>query len=330
MELKHVKWTAYYPELSNDTDDGGIDFCNAGVSDRVSSYGRIGVLLDNDRLEVRQLAGEALPADLLLPVLDNALGIEWRSEAEKLHLGRKNRWAIETRQHRSGAVDYLLRILKDARMEDAPIVAGIHVSMYGKLNRNVAMWLGDVPPLLAAMQRTWPPRDTERFTLEVLEPLSPHREWQPAGQSSGLEVVEQEIKSKKFYVRDNTSERWLDVIRINEDDIRSSGNKKTYEYWDGSKLVELVISDEYGRPVWQCDEDLCAADEIAREIRNDTEATLYSCAADNALIERPLRQPLIGRLYWLPKFVTSINAAYQYIAEVSALRANSNGGTENV
>jgi hypothetical protein len=62
--LRHVKW-AITPALPvGYADDGGIDFCHREVTGDITQHGRIGVRLNGDWLEVKQLAGEALPADL--------------------------------------------------------------------------------------------------------------------------------------------------------------------------------------------------------------------------------------------------------------------------
>jgi hypothetical protein len=183
--------------------------------------------------------------------------------------------------------------------------------MYGKLNREISMWLGDVPPLLAALQRTWPPRKPESFTLEEAL-ISPYGGWQPAGQASGLEIIE--TKKKRIYTGDEDGD-WEKVALINDDDIKTDSNgRKIYEYWNGTQLRELVLVDENGNSLWQIDEDLDTATEVAREVRGDVEVTLYAGKYDNALLERPLREPMFGRVYWLPKDVYDIDAAYRYIA----------------
>ncbi len=160
---------------------------------RYAGSGRAGVRVRYDLVEVVQLAGEALPASLLIPVLTAALGDGWMTEAERLHRQRKNPWLVETRTGMSGCRDYRLRVLQNAEWLNTPIVASVHVSMHGKLNQGLCLWLGDLPPLLAAMLQDYSPA-TEDVFLRVYEPVLQDG-FQEAGADSGLQAVLDSLKA---------------------------------------------------------------------------------------------------------------------------------------
>lgn len=114
--------------------------------------GRVGVLLEDDRITIKTIAGNALPVCFLCHVLYEALGIETIEEGIKLSDNRVNPWKIETHTGMSGSKDFVLRFLQDEEMMDAPIANSIHVSMYKKLNENITnVWLGDLVILLDAI-----------------------------------------------------------------------------------------------------------------------------------------------------------------------------------
>lgn len=156
-----------------------------------TSRGRAGIRVQDDRIELAQLAGEALPASLLVPVISAALGDGWVAEAEKLHRQRVNPWQVETRTGMSGAQDYRLRVLENAEWLNAPIVASLHVSMYGKLNKGLRLWLGDLPPLLAAVLQDYPPTNV---SLRVYEPVL-RGGYRDPGENSGLQSVIDSLKA---------------------------------------------------------------------------------------------------------------------------------------
>lgn len=131
---KHFQWNKYGEEHSS---------------------GRIVVAVTlGGALRIEQLAGQAMPARFLPDLLAVALDDEIVVEANAAHASRKNPHAVEVRRGMSGCVDYLLRSLRDDQMNDAPIAARIHVSMYGKLNESISIWLGDLPPLYHAMSES--------------------------------------------------------------------------------------------------------------------------------------------------------------------------------
>ena len=172
--LKHVVW-------SLQDQDGEYTSC-----------GRAGIRVQDDRIELAQLAGEALPASLLVPVISAVLGDGWVAEAERLHRQRANPWQVETRTGMSGARKYRLRVLENAEWHNAPIVASLHVSMYGKLNEGLRLWMGDLPPLLAAVLQDYPPASD--VFLQVYEPVL-RNGYQEPGADSGIQAVLDSLKA---------------------------------------------------------------------------------------------------------------------------------------
>lgn len=111
--------------------------------------GRLAVALHGDRITVKHIAGFAPPAQMLPSVL--ALLPDVLDAANAAARTRRNGYAVQVRHGMSGSRDYMLRECRDADLGDYPIRARLHVSMYGKLNEAVSMWVGDLPPLLAAL-----------------------------------------------------------------------------------------------------------------------------------------------------------------------------------
>lgn len=111
--------------------------------------GRIAVAVVADELRIEQLAGDAMPANMLPGLLAEIPEVV--ELANELHKTRKHPYGVEVRRGMSGCVDYKLRFLRDATINDTPVSACIHVSMYGKLNEPIRIWLGDLPPLWKAM-----------------------------------------------------------------------------------------------------------------------------------------------------------------------------------
>jgi hypothetical protein len=152
--------------------------------------GRIGVRLSGERLTLENLAGKALPAGLLLPVLEAALPPEAWAEAERLHRSRACPWTVEVRVGMSGCRTYRLRALVNADWGFAPIQATVHVSMYGRLNMGIRrLWLGDLAPLLAAVVQDFPPPPADRYTVRTVSPYPSTGDFRAAGEPSGLEEM---------------------------------------------------------------------------------------------------------------------------------------------
>jgi len=94
----------------------------------------------------------------------------------------------------SGAYNYRLRVLKDAGWRNTPTSAHLHVSMYGKLNQGLKLWLGDLPPLLAKMVENFPPAEENSYLLQVYDPEEPAGFNEP-GTSSGLKEILESLKA---------------------------------------------------------------------------------------------------------------------------------------
>ena len=170
--LKHVQW-GYWEGDQN-------------------THGLVAVKVYYDWLEVKSLSGPDLAAKLLFPVLSAAMPDGWLVEAEKLHQSRVNPWLVEKRTGMSGCRDYRLYSLRDREYLDQPRDASLHVSMYGKLNWGLRLWLGDLPPLLAAVLQDFPP--AEGVSLRVYEPVLRDGYRKP-GADSGLQTVLDSLKA---------------------------------------------------------------------------------------------------------------------------------------
>jgi len=145
-------------------------------------------------IEIQTLSGRILPAELLLPVLSAALPDDWMADAEKLHQSREIPWLVERRIGMSGCRDYSLYCLRNEVLRDQPRAASIHISMSGELNKGLRMWLGDLPPLLAAVIQDFPPAAEEDTFIRVYEPILRNGYNEP-GADSGLQAVLDSLKA---------------------------------------------------------------------------------------------------------------------------------------
>lgn len=157
-----------------------------------SSHGLLAVRVEDNRFYLKSLAGSALPAEKLLPLLDATLPEGWLKEAERLHQSRRNPWLVQSRYGMSGCSDYFLYSLRNEEYLDQPRAASLHVSMYGKLNEGLRLWMGDLPPLLAAVLQDFPPASD--VSLQVYEPEL-REGYQEPGADSGLQAVLDSLKA---------------------------------------------------------------------------------------------------------------------------------------
>jgi hypothetical protein len=171
--LKHVVWERWLQERN--------------------IRGTVAVKVENDLVKLKSLSGPDMAAELLFPVLSAALPDGWLAEAEKLHQSRRNPWLVRTRTGMSGCREYFLYSLRDETFLNQPRVASLHVSMYGKLNEGLRLWMGDLPPLLAAVLQDFPPA-TEDVSLQVYEPVLRDGYREP-GVNSGLQAVIDSLKA---------------------------------------------------------------------------------------------------------------------------------------
>jgi hypothetical protein len=156
-------------------------------------HGLIAVKVEYDQLSLKSLAGPDMPVKMLLPLLNATLPEGWLKEAERLHQSRRNPWLVRTRTGMSGCREYFLYSLRDETFLDQPRVASLHVSMYGKLNEGLRLWMGDLPPILAAVLQDFPPA-TEGVSLQVYEPEL-REGYQEPGADSGLQAVIDSLKA---------------------------------------------------------------------------------------------------------------------------------------
>lgn len=138
------------------------------------SNGRFAVAIDVDMFVLSHLAGPApRPGHL-------ALAIEaWpalQAAANTAAATRQNPYAVERRHGMSGAVDYRLRECRSLVSGNSPVRATVHVSMYGKLNQGIRVWLGDLAPLCWYMFGDYPFQDGQ--TIREAEVFRPSAGWQ--------------------------------------------------------------------------------------------------------------------------------------------------------
>ena len=141
------------------------------------SDGRFAVVVDGDMFVMAHMSGPApRPGHL-------ALAIEsWPQLQEAANAAastRQNPYATERIMGMSGAENYRLRECRNQTVGDFPVRATIHVSMYGKLNQGVRVWLGDLPALC------WPiflnhPVEEEMTVREVAVFQPAYTGWQTA------------------------------------------------------------------------------------------------------------------------------------------------------
>ena len=106
---------------------------------------RFALAIDGDMFIMSHLAGPApRPGHAALAI---EIWPELQAAANEAAGRRRNPYAVEKRVGMSGAEDYLLRECRDIRTGNFPVRATVHVSMYGKLNRGLELWLGDLTAL---------------------------------------------------------------------------------------------------------------------------------------------------------------------------------------
>ena len=154
-----------------------------------SSSGRVGVLIEGDRLEIYQACGAALPAGALGALLALALTPENVTQANALHLARANkRYTVWKRIGMSGCADYILRYVTDERRQIVRTGGRIHVSMAAKLNSGIDIYLGDLPPLLARMLPDYPAVEISIEEAEIGDLPGYGQDWQIAIEDGNVVV----------------------------------------------------------------------------------------------------------------------------------------------
>lgn len=178
--IKHIHWR------SKNKEQGGI----------------LGLKRDEtNRITIVPLKGNALPIEFLLSLLDAGLGEGWEKEAENLHLSRKNPWQVSRYVSTSGAEDYHLTVLSNPDWQYFYRSAHVHISMYGKLNEDLNLWLGDIPPLLNEILKNYNSSELD-YVYAYTPTVDKHEFILPSTPSGLLETIEA-IKSMKALSGDN-------------------------------------------------------------------------------------------------------------------------------
>ena len=131
--------------------------------------GRFAVAVDGTLFVMAHLSGPApRPGHL-------ALAIEaWpalQAAANAASATRRNPYATERKVGMSGAEDYRLRECRNQTVGDFPVRATVHVSMYGKLNQGIRLWLGDLAPLCLPLFLNHPVQEGQTVReVEVFQP----------------------------------------------------------------------------------------------------------------------------------------------------------------
>lgn len=143
----------------------------------------IGIIKDEEKVEIKKLAGKNLPAVYLKSLL-LALPKEWLEEAESLHQSRKYSWSIDYHEGTSGCRDYYLySYLYEKDFPEYRILdAVVHVSMFEKLDEEWYGWSGDIPPLLNMILEDYEQMEPEEVKELVIYDFQKHN----PGESSGL------------------------------------------------------------------------------------------------------------------------------------------------
>ncbi|MBP2070773.1 hypothetical protein [Thermoanaerobacterium butyriciformans] len=148
-----------------------------------------------NKVTIASLRGNALPVEFLLSILNAGLKEGWEKEAEKLHLSRKNPWLVSRYVSTSGAEDYYLTVLSNPVWKYVYNTAHIHISMYGKLNEDLNLWLGDIPPLLNEILKNY--NSSEPDYIYAYTPTLNEHEFIPPSTPSGLLETIESIKALK-------------------------------------------------------------------------------------------------------------------------------------
>ena len=135
--------------------------------------GRFAVGIENNTFVMAHLTGTApQPGHLYLAI---ETWPELQAAANEAAATRRNPYAVERREGMSGAVDYRLRECRDPSTGNYPVRATVHVSMYGKINQGIRIWLGDLAPLCWSMFVNHPFRDGQ--TVAEVEIFCPASGW---------------------------------------------------------------------------------------------------------------------------------------------------------
>lgn len=145
--MKHFEWKVMGEEQYDSTPQ-------TWTPRETISRGRVACGVDCEgRFRFAQIAGQAPRPGVLYSILESPDFGFVQEQAEILdRSARVHRAGVEVRRGMSGCIDLLLREERDVVLCDYPIVARIHISMFGKINEPLKFWLGDLPRLLRRMR----------------------------------------------------------------------------------------------------------------------------------------------------------------------------------
>lgn len=143
----------------------------------------IGIIKDEEKVEIKKLAGKNLPVVYLKSLL-LALPKEWLEEAESLHQSRKYSWNVDYHWGTSGCKDYYLYtyLYEEDFPEFRILDTVVHVSMMEKFDEEWYGWLGDLPPLLNEIIEDYEQMEPEFVKELTIIEYDKHN----PGESSGL------------------------------------------------------------------------------------------------------------------------------------------------
>jgi len=178
MEEKKI-----YKVSWRETESGYLDtHLEKYMDTTIISRSIIGIIKDEEEIQIQKLAGKNLPAVYLKSLL-LVLPKEWLEEAEELHRTRKYAWNVDYHWGASGCKDYYLYTYPYTDFPEFRILdSTIHISMYQKFDEEWYGWLGDLPPLLNEIIE-----DYEQIEPEFVKELTiiEYDKHNP-GESSGL------------------------------------------------------------------------------------------------------------------------------------------------
>ena len=134
--IKHIIWR-FQPEKNWVEVGGRLGIHQEDIVENVYVDNE-NVKLKHTKIQMDYIFGPAPPAEILYELL-RALDLdEFHPELER------KPYLVECRRKTSGAQDFLKRVLWNREFRDAPIVANLHVSMFGKLNEGVRGHVNDL------------------------------------------------------------------------------------------------------------------------------------------------------------------------------------------
>ena len=178
------------------------------------SNGRFAVAVDGTMFVLAHLSGPAPRPGHLALAIESWPALQGAANAAAAT--RRNPYATERKIGMSGAENYRLRECRNQTVGDFPVRATIHVSMYGKLNQGIRLWLGDLAPLCWPIFLNHPVQEGQTILeVEVFQPA--YTGWQTAPlrfevNDNGLSVTGQPAQEADNHVA------WGILATLDEED----------------------------------------------------------------------------------------------------------------